>query len=523
MSPPARPPGLRLHGAALLGVVALAAGCGSTVQPQGSVTRGPGGEGLGTTTGGLSTAPGTTGDLAVDASTSGAGTTGVAGGGLAAGPRQGGAPAASTTGVPGAPIASGPQSGRGFTATTISIGVGTADDYNAFASSFGIKGVGYSGDPNLWMKAVTDDINKRGGLLGRKIVLVKHDYNTAQVLNDPGSAHQAACTTWTQDTPVFAVLLAGIPVEDTLLSCLGSVGTPLVHPGAGLDYPLHYRQAYARFPLFFNLAQMVGERFDRISIRRLVARGFFSAWDTRTGRAGTAGTPSKVGLIGFDDRDGAVQQANQKKELARHGLKADSTIQCPRALTRKIQCQQSAVLRFASTGVTHVFGADTIFMNNAQSQGYHPRYFVHVTTAAFAANVGPEQLNGAMGEGYVPVYDVESSEYPGDPTPATAHCKKVLRAAGQVATDSSTLALQLSICDEFYFAKAALDGAGSLSANAFRLGMEGVGGRQQSALTWKSFLSAAEHTSAAALRDLTYRSDIERFVYASTTDHGDAG
>ena len=34
------------------------------------------------------------------------------------------------------------------------------------------------------MKAVVDDINKRGGLLGRKIVLVPHDYNTAATVND---------------------------------------------------------------------------------------------------------------------------------------------------------------------------------------------------------------------------------------------------------------------------------------------------------------------------------------------------
>jgi hypothetical protein len=516
-------PRVRFPAAALLAALALV-GCGSTVQYQGSATAGTTGDGL-STTDGAGPATGITGDLGADGSTSGGSATTGMDAGPGSGPRQGGAPTAATTGTGGAPgssIRSGPESGRGFTKTTLAIGVGTADDYNAFAGSFGLQGVGYSGDPNAWLKAVTDDINKRGGLLGRRIVLVKHNYNTAQTLNDPAGANQAACTTWTQDTPVFAVLLAGLVVEDTLLSCLAQVGTPLVYPGASLDYPLHYQGAYAKYPLFFNLAQMVGERYDRLSVARLVARSFFQPWNAAAGRPGTAAAnPTKVGLIGFDDRDGVIQEESRKRELARHGLRTDSTIRCPRALTGKIQCEQSAVLRFASSGITHVFGADTIFMNNAQSQGYHPRYFVSTTAAAFAANVGANQLTGAMGEGYVPVYDVEARDYPGDPSPATARCKGLMKAIGQSATDNSTLALQLSICEEFFFTKAALDGAGALSALALRRGMEGLGARQASTLTFRTFLSAREHASAVVLRDLAYRADLGRFVYASRTDHGD--
>jgi hypothetical protein len=168
-----------------------------------------------------------------------------------------------------------------------------------------------------------------------------------------------------------------------------------------------------------------------------------------------------------------------------------------------------------------VFGADLIFMQNAQSQGYHPRYFLQTSAAALAANVGPEQLTGSMGEGYVPVYDVAPTEYPGDPTKATAYCKAVMKAAGQAATDNSTLALQLSICDEFYFLQAAVARAGGLSAGGVRAGMEALGKGQPSALTFRSFLSPREHTSAAVLRDLTYHPDTGRFAYTSRTEYGD--
>jgi hypothetical protein len=505
----------------------LVVGCGSTVQNRGTLTASQGGGGL-TAPDGLTTTGSGAGEIG--GSDSLGSTTGVTGpaatGGDSSGPAKAGAAAAGSAPQAGSgattPAVTGSATGRGFTQTTVAIGVGTADDYNGVANSFDIKGVGYEGDPKLWMQAVADDLNRHGGLQGRKIVIVKHDYDTVQLLNDPASAHQAACATWTEDHPVFAVLLAGLLVDDTLLGCLAKANTPLIQVGAGLDYPLHYAKTYVQFPLYFNLAQMVGERYDRVAIGRLVARKFFAPWDTRTGRPGAAATPTKVGLIGFDDRDGAIQLANWKKELASHGLRDPSTIQCPRPLTNKISCEQSAVLRFATDGVTHVFGADTVFMNNAESQNYHPRYFIAVSARAFAANVSSSQLNGAMGEGYIPSNDVDTSEYPGDPTPATAYCKKVMKAAGQASADPSTLLLQLSVCDEFYFTKAAIDRAGVLGVSALRAGLEGLGSGEQSALTWTSFLGPREHASAAALRDLVYRSDLSRFTYVSRANYGDS-
>ena len=206
----------------LLGALVLLAGCGSTVQYSGSASVTTGGDtGLG-------------GPVAV-------GQSGTGGGASPAVPGQGGTAPAGTTGstaagsgqvpVGGAPTAvplpgGGPETGLGFTKDTIKIGYATADDYNAFAGSLGINGVTASGDPKVQMQAVVNDINKRGGLLGRKIVLVPHDYNTAQTVNDPASANQAACADWTEDNHVFAVVLAPI-IEDTLLSCLAKARTPL--------------------------------------------------------------------------------------------------------------------------------------------------------------------------------------------------------------------------------------------------------------------------------------------------------
>jgi len=502
----------------------LLAACGTTVplQDQQKSQAGglAGGTSLGTSSTGDGPGAGSTGSTPLNGSSTGAGagTTGTAQGGSTTGlgPSGSGLPGTSGVAVPQAG-----EAGRGFTKTQILIGVATSDDYNAFAGTLGIKGVTVSGDPKKQMQAVADDINKDGGILGRKVVLVPHDYNSAQTLNDAASANQAACTDWTQDHHVFAVALAGGIVENTLLACLDKANTPLIDPGGGLDYPLHYAPTYRKFPLFFNLAQMVGDRYDRIAIGRLAARGFFKPWDTLNGKPGTS--PVKVGLLSFDDSDGALQLADEKKNLAAHGITVSDTdvIRCPRALSASVSCQQNSVLKLRSDGVTHIFGAGLIFVENAESQGYRPRYFFAVEPRVIAENAPPAQMNGAMGEGYIPDMDVETTEYPGDPTIATKHCNAIMKAAGQGTTDGTTLWNEQMDCDQLYFIRSALLTAGSLSTAALRGGLERLGSTEPSALTWGTFLSATEHTSATVLRDIEFRTDIKRFAYVSKTNYGD--
>jgi len=421
---------------------------------------------------------------------------------------------------PGSPATSGASGiGRGFTRTTVQIGMATSDDSNAYVGALGLKGVSTTGDPKAQFKAVVDDINRHGGLLGRKIVLVAHDFNTAQTLNDPATANQAACSDWTQDHPVFAVLGAPV-VEDTLLRCLARTQTPLIQAG-GLDFPLHYADTYAKYPLFFNIAQMVGDRYDSIAISRLVARHFFTPWDTVNGAPGNATSPVRMGLLGYDDHDGALQLASQAKQLKSHGINVAPAdiIRCPRAISGTISCQQSAVLKLSSDHVTHVTGAGVIFIENAESQHYRPRYFFAYEPRVIAENVPAAQLVGSMGESYVPIMDVESTEYPGDPTPATGYCKKVLKAAGQLAGDPTTLWTELVNCDELYFLKAAVEASGGLGSALIKTGFERLGTRTQSALTWGTFLGPSDHTSATLLRDLAFRTDIKRFAYTSATDY----
>ena len=503
----------RLPGLALAGL--LLAGCGSTVQYTGSASTGDS-----LSTGGLTTG--------TPAGTNAPGAVVPGGTGLAAQGTTGAAQQPGTTQLPGGsgptagPVGSGGKaalSGRGFTATTIEVGISVSDDYNAFAGSFGLKGVTPSSSPQAMYAAVAADVNKHGGILGRKLVLVPHNYNTAQTLSDTASANQAACADWTQDHHVFAVLVPAL-VEDTLLSCLAKTSTPVIY-GGGLDYPLHYQRTYSTYPLFWNIGQMLGERLDRLAIGRLVARGFFTPWDTLRGAPGAASTPVRIGIVGYDDSDGATQLASEKRELAKHHLAPFDVVLCPRAVQSKISCEQSAVLKFHSDGVTHVFNADLTFMTNANSQQYYPRHFVAVEPGVFEQNAPKKQLVGAMGEGYIPALDVDPSQWPADPSPSTTRCKKVMTAGGAPPTDASTLWNEEIVCDSVYVFRAGLELSGSLSTAALQAGLGALGATEPSALTWGTLLSPTNHASATVLRDIAFRTDIQHFAYVDKVNHGD--
>ena len=407
-----------------------------------------------------------------------------------------------------------PLSGRGFTRDQVLIGVATASDSDTFTNSLGISGTG-AGDVNGQMNAIVDDLNRHGGVLGRKVVLVRHDYSTTQAATNSTAANNSACVDWTQDHHVFAVI-GPLIADDTLLSCLGKASTPLLELGGGVDYPLHYSDTYRKYPSFFNIDQMVGDRYDRIAVQRLVARSFFTPWNTLRGSPGTG--PVTMGLLGYSDPAGGAQIDDEVRQLKAQGIGVaqGNIVRCPRDVSAAASCNANAVLRFSSNHVTHVWGAGLLFMNQAESQGYHPRYFVQNSARVLAENAPSGQLNGAMAESYIPSYDVETTEYPGDPSTATGRCRDIMKAGGVDISASSVLYNALLLCDGFFFFEAALKRSGSLGTDQLVRGLESLSSSQPSALTWTSLLSPSEHTTAHGLRDLTYEASSKRWHYAST-------
>jgi hypothetical protein len=87
----------------------------------------------------------------------------------------------------------------------------------------------------------------------------------------------------------------------------------------------------------------------------------------------------------------------------------------------KMQAQiSSAVLTFKASGVSHVIiwddnGVSTLlFMQQADSQGYHPRYGINSgnNLRVVTKVVTKQQLQGAIGMGWVPRMDLDEADGP---------------------------------------------------------------------------------------------------------------
>jgi Periplasmic binding protein len=496
-----------------LGSVLASTGCGSTVAGTGA--GGPvGSRGLGLST---SAGPASPQSGAVGSPGSGA-LQGTGGGSL---PPGGGTGSAAVNG-PGygrAPVAlTAGTSGPGYTAKQIFIGVAFDSTYSQELGQAGVtSGSTTVGDQQQQVNALIADINRRGGVAGRQLVPVFYDTKGASSQNDPGTLAQAACAKWTQDKLVFAAMTFVVQMDNpTLYNCLAKQHVIFVPLGGDSGAML------ARYaPYLWAPSALTPERLAPVWIDRLVALGYFHGWDTTLGRPGNA--PTRIGLLyGSGFRNGEPQldpvfvQAI-KQALARHGLQVTDEAQ----ISNSQADEASAELRFRNDGVTHVIGDYSIvnFTTSAESQQYRPRYGFTSLGGGVALQLfaTPDQLNGALGVGWVPSADVEAAQDPGDVSPAETHCRQVMTAAHQPTTTRLAWFAMTQACETFDFLAAAIAGSG-LSSQRFPAAAAALGAFPPVS-TFSIAFPRGRPDGANAVRDTGYDSGCSCFVYLSKTNH----
>lgn len=404
---------------------------------------------------------------------------------------------------------SGSLSGRGFTAKTITFGVVIPAGGPAFAAAFGTAD--NTGDLMAQYTAVTRYINQHGGIAGRQIVLKSHQVDVGTAVNNPSLAAQQVCAAFTQDTKVFAVLnpVPGAPQR----ACLEQAQTPLVDAGT-----LSVRAAeYAKYPdLLFGAGKMTTDLIGKLLIESLVARNFFQGWNTLTGTPGKV--PTKVGFIYPEQPDGVYQAKLYMRLVRAAGYKVADTVTYPPNVTAGLAATQGAVLRFKAEGITHVIGASAFFLQDANSQGYRPRYVMPVgAVQAYTGVVPKQQMSGAMSVGFMPAHDVDAHHAPGPVSSAQTRCESIMRKSGQSPVARAALAQMSEVCDVLFMLQGALDGAHGLSNAVLAAGVDRLGTSWKSAQTFVSSFSAQRHASAVAVRDMGYDGNCSCMVYTSKT------
>lgn len=489
-------------GAVALAMLCVATACGSTVQ-QTRAQRVGTQDGESSELGGFSgDGSSVTGDVStggLDGSTTGGGT----------GSSSSGGSSVSSGGKTVSTVRKGEVTTRGVTDTTVQVGIATSDA-DSFAKTLGISLS--SGDTKAQLAAISKEIDKRGGILGRRLEFVYHQFNTAQSLNDSATANQAACADWTQDHHVFAVFSI---TDVTMLECLKRTDTPLIDAGAGwgLDGVRAHKTLFNAYPNFFILGAMLGDRFDDLVADRMAARNFLEHWDTRNGGPGGV-APSKLGLMVADTPNGDSAVASMKRALARKGITPAIVFRYDGTLSGAGASAQNAVLQFKAQGITHVWGAGGTFIQAAEQQNYRPRYWFPIGVQILAQLEPPAQMNGSMAVSITPAMDNGGAPAAADVTPASAECKKIMRDAGQTYSDTSVLSAMQSLCDQLFFFQAAIQKSGNLTTAGLRQGLESLGDRL-SAETFVSMLGPNDHAPARAARDLSYNTGCKCFPYAT--------
>lgn len=392
---------------------------------------------------------------------------------------------------------------------TIAIGYPTFDDSGAALSAFGISGASI-GDPEAQMAVVVKALNARGGILGRRVVAVPHDFPALGASSDPEGTATAACAEWSEKK-VFAVV--NVSPNAAMRSCLAKAGIPLV---TSLGISSAASVFGDTLPGVYAPSAMSIDRSVRAVVDRLVARKFFTGWDPATGRPGPQ--PVKIGMQSFDTPDGQHVVAVTRKALAAHGLTLDEVEAHGTEVSDNSSSTSSAVLRFRANGITHVFDANLVFFQTADSQGYRPRYAIQDTIntpALLAQNVGASQLHGSMGAGYLPAYEAEDAP---DVSPEATRCLTLMREAGQDTAPTIARAYMLHYCDALAFLEKALTSAGTVSVRGLRDGAAALGS-VPSHVTYGTRITAARRDGATRIRDFEYVDACTCFRHPSTTTY----
>jgi hypothetical protein len=385
------------------------------------------------------------------------------------------------------------------TDSKLNLGVTVLVNYDTVVSSFASKNQSV-GDMRGQAQAVIDHVNANGGMGGRQVAPVFVEWDSGD--GTFASQAQRTCAALTEDHKVFAVTPQTYGM-DTLVECLSKRDTVLV--GGGDIGGWADQEMLDRYPRHLFMPNWLN--FTRWGpwVDALADQGFFPAG-------------ARVGLAYLDEPKYAngVTKAVEPA-LARHGVTLTEKVSIPfpegtAGIADLAAPVANAVLRFRSRNVDHVFFVEGVgliaflFMPQAESQGYRPRYGFSTgdQPSWLIANTPKEQWQGAVGAGFLPQNDVAAAQDPGA-NPTRDLCLDIYRRAGQDATkDRFREHSALGICSNILFLKTALDRATAISTTGLQAAVDGLGATFRSPLNFASRFGPGRHDGAAGIRPFAY-------------------
>jgi len=444
---------------------------------------------------------------------------GGSGGGLAA-PGAGSGTNTSTGGAGGTATQSGGSSGavRGVTAKTVTLGVYASRTLNAAASAFGDNSGSFP-DPSNQYAALAKYINSTGGLGGKKVSIYIHWRDDSNAASDFSAADQAACTDFTQDHAVFAVL--SVYGGHGLAPCLSQAGIPLIESGGG--------------PPGFGAGQWDQTKGYYITPNQISDLRFMGAYGESIGNANWVKPGDRVGLVyeGFPQMQNAVSKG-LLPALARHGIKiADtevfSVLQRPTDYSQTEAQAQSAAFKFKGEQINKVITIDqqnTTFIDAARQQNYYPHYAVTTLgqpngTAAYeGTQSGQQVLTGSIGVGFSAGQDLSPDDAAKTLSSSAKTCLDIMHKAGLNTTintsNGTAVLIMLWNCEGFFFLKKAISLAPALTPAGYVAGALSVGRSLTPVTTMGMDVGPGHYDGVSAVRPLTFVASCTCYRYTGS-------
>lgn len=414
---------------------------------------------------------GPAGSVPVGGASSGAltdatGSTSGGSGGVAAGSTSGGEAPASLGGAPGS--ATEPGSGAPVELTASDVGV-TPEVIRIGALTLncgGCAAFGLSLTPTSHAEIVqtfVEDLNARGGILGRRVELHTRDFDPVADGVSGGGTQRAGCIELTERRQVFAVVHGGTFSN----ACIyGEHSTPLItttEPSAA--DPDAFNQSSGRL---WTLAPSSARTLTNWA-RQLVAQGIL----TPTTRYGI--------VVQEYDGQNVLVDRYLIAELERLGVPPTHVALMPGNVATFPTAAAAEEAAMRTRGIDHVLLAldqavnSGLFIQQAERNGWRPRYLVSEFPSGandFTGGSQPSSFEGAIGIAHTPAWGITQARQ----DPAVRRCLDVWERHTGAPTLESDVAWVLSYCTSLRVFEIAATIAGpNLTRDALVQGIAAIG------------------------------------------------
>ena len=245
----------------------------------------------------------------------------------------------------------------------------------------------------------------------------------------------------------------------------------------------------------------------------------------------TAWPTGKIGLITWDDPQYHYAMDNgYLKALHAHGLKEEDVryVAVPAAagsIADASAAVSSAVLAFQQRGIDHVFigdgaagifggvGLTLLFLQNANSQMYYPRYGFNGNNAPDYPNHPQRQLVGMRA---IETIDDSKDKDAGIAVNAERErCFDVMKRKGLPVGQEQTQGVAILACEAVWFTQAALNRAGDSALDRVIPAAEGLGTSYRSVFTFGTRFDPSHHDGIYLVRDVVYDESCSCLKYES--------